>query len=99
MLFRYDCLTMTRVTNEKNVYIAFGMSDGNLYLILNGWALQKGLIGNEHCQKIITFANKLNISSTRIRVELDTELDVSSKGKNLFTIPETIDYVSKFSKK
>lgn len=90
---------MTRATDEKSVYVAFAMSNGNWYIVLNGYALIKGLIGNEHCQKITMFAKKMNVCHTRIRVECDTDLDVSSNGKNIFTIQETLDYVSKFSKK
>lgn len=83
---------MSQISNDIFLSIAKGR-DGTWYTLIDGYALHKGLISSPYIQKFKKAAKSLTMKSCKMRILLDTDLNVSMSGKDIFTIDEVEVYI------
>jgi len=84
---------MSKLSTDTFLSIAKSRDD-TWYVLIMGDALSEGLISSSYIQKFKKAAKSLKMQSCKMRVLLaDSQLDVSIKGKEIFTLDEVEVYI------
>ena len=80
----------------SKAFISLAKTKEDWFILIEGYYLMKGLIPSGDVQKFKKLCKFLYVTTCKIRILLDTNLDVSMKGKTDFTIDEIEVYINGF---